>query len=202
MSEPARVHVRGDGLLVTAATPGALAVTQRELVGIPLLESMHEERYKPVLEMIGRAVRTSVAGTDIVLAPNHQLGRVVADPIDGGACVTFLPVKEAVGDLHGPDLLLGEANDVWQVLANRTWRGLSAREAFPEPVWEPVRDVMHWVMAHGAAVAVPMPSGWMSIVRTGRLRLTTVYHGHGHAPGLCPRRVPRRRAAVWCAHRL
>jgi hypothetical protein len=137
---------------------------------------MWEPAYARVLERITRTVESGVAMCEIVRAPDGTVGRVVADPTHEGAVVTFQSVGLAIGTLLGTDLLLGKANDVWQALADRPWRGLTATEAFPEPVWEPVRDVMRWVLSTGRSSSVGMPVGSMAVVLTGVRRLTTVYH--------------------------
>lgn len=162
----ARVFVRGRGLLVTEATPAAEAVTQRDLVGMPLSESMWEESFHGVLSVIRRAVVEKLRLTDIVEAPNGQVGRVVADPCHDGATVTFLPLEYAIHEVYGPDLICGVGNEEFQRRAHPRWYvGLAAVEAFPEACWHEAQDALRWVMRTGVPRTVDLPPGTRMAIR-------------------------------------
>lgn len=173
MESIARVQVRGRGLLVTEATTGAIAVTQRPLLGMPLSETVPE--YDEALRVIRRAVMDGEAGTKLVLAPNGAIGRVTADPTPNGAYVTFVPAFIATQELHGRDLVMGWANDVFHSLVDRPIDGIAAREAFPEDHWAEAQDALAWVMRSGERVTVPLLTGEMRIVRTGPRKVTTAW---------------------------
>lgn len=167
MSEAiARVHVSGRGLYVVDATEAAEAVTQRPLVGMPLSESMWEDVYDGVLASIRRAVVEGIATSEVVCAPDGTVGRIVADPTNGGACVTFVPVGFAIHEVYGPDLICGIGNAEFQRRAGGRWsEGIAAREAFSDPRWEYAQDALSQVMRNGITQVISVAETRMAITR-------------------------------------
>lgn len=174
MSELARVHVRGPGLFVVEANTAALSVTRRELVGIPLVESMGEPMYHEAIDRIRWTMTTLEATETLVRAPDGTLGRVVADPTFEGAIATFRPVAFPMQSLVGPDLVMLRGNAAFDACVGREYIGIAAREAFPEAVYEPAQDAMRWVMRSGADLTVRLPRGLMAIRRQAPHRIRTI----------------------------
>lgn len=153
----AQVIVRGRGLLVTAATPAAEAIARRPLLGMPLSESMCEEAYRSVLDRLRWTVDTGEPSTTIVKAPDGTVGRVVTRAVADGAVAVFQSVRYAIHEVYGPDLICGPGNDLFIHRVQREFRGLAAREAFPEAAFAAAQDMLRWVMRTGRSKVIPLP---------------------------------------------
>jgi hypothetical protein len=71
------------------------------------------------------------------------------------------PVVAAHAVLAGPALVIVAANATMLALAGRQLIGLPAREAFPEPHYLPILQLIEFAFRHGMpmTVGVPAPDG-------------------------------------------
>jgi hypothetical protein len=165
MSDIAQVLVRGSGLLVVQVSPEAEAIVRRPLAGMPLVETITEDVYRDALERVAWTVLTGEPMTALVKAPDGTVGRMSSRAVAHGAEVRFTPVRYAIHELFGPDLICGRGNDVFESQVSREYVGLAAREAFPESVFWEAQDVLAWVMRTGQPkMTAPMPGVRMGVV--------------------------------------